>query len=149
MASQYSTQKHLEAGGRGGGRSSAVKEYSAVSTLPSVTRSTPIHSQDSYETQWLENNTTNSIVSTYDDSNKDYYVKYQTDSRFRNFVRDLLRSSTGGILKSNNSDTVIKSKSNMSMTGGKFQDMVKDKWGEKRSLDESEIGSGRDVQVRK
>ena len=144
MASQYSTQKHLEAGG-GGGRSSAVKEYSAVSTLPSVTRSTPIHSQDSYETQWLENNTTNSIVSTYDDSNKDYYVKYQTDSRFRNFVRDLLRSSTGGILKSNNSDTVIKSKSNMSMAGGKFQDMVKDK----RSLDESDIGSGRDVQVRK
>ena len=45
-------------------------------------------SKDSYDIQWLENN-------KYDDSNKDYYVKYVEDESFRNFVKSLLDTVTG------------------------------------------------------
>ena len=45
-------------------------------------------SEDSYDIQWLENN-------NYDDSNKDYYVKYVEDESFRNFVKSLLHTVTG------------------------------------------------------
>jgi hypothetical protein len=45
-------------------------------------------SEDSYDIQWLENN-------KYDDSNKDYYVKYVEDESFRNFVKILLHTVIG------------------------------------------------------
>ena len=45
-------------------------------------------SEDSYDIQLLENN-------NYDDSNRDYYVKYVEDESFRNFVKSLLHTVTG------------------------------------------------------
>ena len=79
MASQYSAMdgQKQEAG------SSPVQTGSQFG--PGLVQTS---SEDSYDIQWLENN-------NYDDSNKDYYVKYVEDESFRNFVKSLLHTVTG------------------------------------------------------
>ena len=62
-------------------------------------------SEDSYDIQWLENN-------KYDDSNKDYYVKYVEDESFRNFVKSLLHMVTGA------NDGPVKRENILNLTGG-------------------------------
>ena len=143
---------------------------------------TPSHSENSYETQWLANNTD-------DDSSKDYYVKYEEDSGFRNFVKTLMLSSSDTNIKSSkknnkkldklhkssgnrdnitngnkdkdnipkcnkdpsqkisNPNIVPKSNDDIQTSRGKYQDMVKDRWGDKRRLD-SRIDGGKCVEVR-
>ena len=62
-------------------------------------------SEDRYDIQWLENN-------KYDDSNKDYYVKYVEDESFRNFVKSLLDTVTGA------KDGPVKKENILSLTAG-------------------------------
>merc|ERR1719508_373337 len=181
MAPNLSSQS--EGKDKGG---SSLLEFSrmAPTTLPSVSSS---RTQESYETQWLENNTSNSIVNP-EESNKDYYSKYEEDSGFRNFVKTLLRSKSGTNLQTRNKDninseklhkmkdnkesisngntltnvdtkkncdkdrnpkisSIPKANDDISSSRGQYQNMVKDRWGQKRSLD-SRIGGGRDVEIR-
>eukprot|EP00092_Neocalanus_flemingeri_P002971 GFUD01003178.1.p1 GENE.GFUD01003178.1~~GFUD01003178.1.p1 ORF type:complete len:283 (-),score=87.37 GFUD01003178.1:714-1562(-) len=190
MASKLSSQNEGE------NKTDSIVEFSTMTptNLPFGTTSISSHSQESYETEWLANNTTNNTEDTYDDSKQDYYVKYEEDSRFRNFVKSLIRSKSNKSLKSSNkdnmeidqlqkrssdrsniptgntdidpshTDTVPKRDSNKDTnpkssnkitvpkinddicTGrGQYQDMVRDRWGEKRRLD-TRTGGGRAVE---
>jgi len=63
------------------------------------TSNTPFSSKDRHERQWLENNTNIDIVNDEGDTYKDYYAKFEEDSQFRNFVENLLHSSSSKSLK--------------------------------------------------
>jgi len=157
---------------------------------PSSPKSTSSSSKDSYQAEWLANNNTNDMVTADEDSNKDYYAKYEEDSRFRSFVKCLLRSSSEANIsqsskhskklekletisdnkdntenkakklesrkpKSNsNQDPNLNSKSHTTKHNddipaprGKYQDMVRERWGEHRRLD-SRIGGERNGEAR-
>jgi len=64
----------------------------ASPTPPCKTSSTPTYNKHIEETDVIEE-------STEDDTNKDYYAKFQEDSQFRHFVENLLRSSSTKNLK--------------------------------------------------
>ena len=132
------------------------------------------------------------MVPADDDSNKDYYVKYEEDSRFRSFVKCLLKSSSEVNISqssknnkklekldtisdnkdnapkenkdkkpesrkpkiSSNQDPNINSKGSTTKHNddipaprGKYQDMVRERWGEHRRFD-SRIGGERGGEVR-
>ena len=132
------------------------------------------------------------MVPADDDSNKDYYVKYEEDSRFRSFVKCLLKSSSEVNIShsskhnkkiekletisdnkdnapnenktkkpesqkqksSSNQDPNLNSRSHtknhnddIPAPRGKYQDMVRERWGEHRRFD-SRIGWERGGEVR-
>lgn len=185
MASATSEQNKM---GDSGGSTLLESSMKATSS-PS---STPSSSEDSYQTQWLANNSTSSMVPADDDSNKDYYAKYEEDSRFRSFVKCLLRSSSEASIShsskhskkleklepisdnkdiaptenkakqpesrkpksSFNQDPTLGSRSHPTKQNddipaprGKYQDMVRERWGEHRRSD-SRIGGERGGEAR-